>query len=266
MKKLLLSAAASALLAAFATTASAIPALPDFTVAEGSVPGALPNTFTADKLNGGYFEIITINPGNTFDTNAYASFNAFFRNDGTQAVSPVQINGLGASNYALYATFTSSGTVSGNTFTGTSGQFHLYIDSNQDTVVSLGATGLAPVTRANITDDYEIAFSTQLNSGTGITSNPGAYDLYFGNFTLTGGDQNGTLAGTQNGEQYFTSPRPFYLVTNVDGDFDNLTPVPGTFNVVGDLSAVFVVPEPASLALVGLALTGLGLSSRRRKG
>jgi hypothetical protein len=253
MKKHLLSivAAASMLVAG---VAQAAPAYEDFTISEGSVPGALANSFTADKMNGGYFEKLTINPDFTFATTAYANFGQFFKDDGTNLVSPTQLNCLGANCYGLYATFTSTGYVSGpSSFVGTAGAFELYIDPDQNTTLALGATGADPVVIGGNADDYKIAFSTDLFAALGLVGNPGAFDLWFKNFTLTA-----------LGEGYFTSPDPFHLVVNVDGDFDNFVIAPGTINVTGDVSAVFGIPEPGTLALAGLALAGIGLASRRK--
>ncbi len=81
----------------------------------------------------------------------------------------------------------------------------------------------------------------------------GFFDLVFDDFTLT-----------DDGKGYFVSPTPFSLRVNVDGDFDNFLVV-GTQNIDGDVSAQFLVPEPGSLILAGLALLGLGVSSNRRK-
>ena len=247
--KLFLTAAAA--MALVAGQASATTFL-DFQVQEGSVPGASSNLFTADKLNGGYVETVTLTSPTTFTAQAYANFGQYFKNDGTTLVSS-QLNGFGTGGYGMYAIFGATGTVIGGTsFTGTGGQFHLYIDPNQDT--NFVANGLSPYTTTGDADDYEIAFSTTFSTGTGdIVGPPGAFDMRFDSFTLTAA-----------GSGYFVAPNPFYLYTQVNGDIDGLT---GTnpILITGDVSAVFLnkLPEPGTLALVGLAFVGLGYGRRR---
>ena len=53
------------------------------------------------------------------------------------------------------------------------------------------------------------------------------------------------------------------ICLTVDGDFDSFTVAPGNQELTGDVSAVFV-PEPSSLAILGLGLFGLGFTARRK--
>lgn len=249
----LLTAAVAMGLSVAALPAAAV-VLPDFTVDESSVEG-LGGSFTADKINGAYAERVTFGAG-TFDTVAYGDFGQYLNNDGATNVSPIELN----NSYGLYALFDGAGTFGTagalTTFTFTSASFDLYIDPDLNTTKALPGSAPGAVALGGAGDDYLIASSDTMVSGTGVlvAGTGGFFDLVFTDFTLESPD----------GTDYFTSPDPFYIRVNVDGDFDNFVPV-GNQEVTGDLSAVFAVPEPGSLALLGIGLTGLGMMARRRK-
>lgn len=229
--------------------------LQDFTVDEASVEGN-GGTFVADKINGAYSEVVTFGAG-TFNTVAYGDFGQYFSNDGTVNVTPIQLN----NTYGMYALFDGAGTFAGiplvgTGFTFTSASFNLYIDPDLNTTKALPGTAPGAVARGSFADDYLIGSATTISSGTGIlvAGVGGFFDLVFEDFTLTNPD----------GTDYFISPSPFYIRVNVDGDFDTFL-VEGTQIINGDYSAVFQVPEPGSIALLGLGLVGMGMSLRRRK-
>jgi hypothetical protein len=251
-------------LVAIAGSAQAVGSFQEFTVSEGSVPGSVANTFVADKANGGYNEVLTVNGDLTFSTKAYANFGQYYKNDGANLAGPNQLNGFG-SGYGMYALFDSAGFV-GTTFTGLTGSFSLYIDPDQDTTLALGANGTLPIVVGLNADDYLIASASSPVYLVGIPGTPGAFDFLFNDFLLTTTDQSGA-AGIQSGATYFTSPDPFHVLVRVNGDFDAFPTVPGPGNysgITGDVSFVFAVPEPTALALLGVGLVGLGASRRRR--
>ncbi len=250
-----LAASALAVALGFASVpAGAVGIFQEFTVDEGSVPGNASGTIVADKINGAYSETISFDGMGGFAASAFGNFSQFLENDGVDPVTS-QLPG----SYALYALFGATGTVAGGpaifTFTGSAAAFSLFIDPDDDTTLTLPALGTGAVTVTDPGgDDYMIASASDLSSGQGIlvAGVGGFFDLIFEDFALT----------SPEGTDYFVSPSPFYLRVNVDGDFDSFS-VTGTQTVTGDLSAVFI-PEPGTLALVGLALLGLGFGMRRK--
>ena len=191
MKKTMLSLAVAASLGLTSAASFAVDP-PNFQVDETFAGGGL---VTADLINGGYQEVITFDGSGNFSTKALASFSQFYLNESATPVAGALLGPSGS--YNMYAVLDEVGTVTGNTFTGGTGSMHLWLDFDQDTTLTLGATGNDPVTLGNTGDDKEIAWSTNIVSGFGILipNIGGFFDIWFDNVQLT-----------QDGKDYFVIP------------------------------------------------------------
>lgn len=231
--------------------------------------GAAPNQFVATQLSGQYDEVVTFIDASRFTTAAIFKAGAWFYNG-----SPLftQLNGFGT-GYGIYAKFIGSGTYASSggvtTFSASYNAIELWLDPGKNTNYQVGASaGLTPSFSSlvngigSVTGDDVLLGSASLtllaegNSKPGVAN--GNFEILFGDFTLT----------SPAGEAYFIAPRPFYVKLDLNGNFQELTPVSGTSVTLNGSSAnaFFVpVPEPGALALVGAAFLAVGVASKRRK-
>lgn len=220
--------------------------------------------FVADKITGNYTEIANFNPDGTFTSNLVWTAAAFVANDGQTQLNASQ-TGLG-SQYGIYALYSANGTYSTNATTGRTdflfapgtGALSVYLDQTNNTTFTEGTSNY--VVAAN-SDDLILANGQPL-SGNGFidpTNSQCVRGIFCGAFGSTT-----SFSLTAEGSGFFIAPSPFYQLSFQSGQVNNFTPS-GRQVVNGSLDVTFNnVPEPGSIALLGLGLAGLGMSRSRK--